>query len=88
MKVLLTGATGYIGSHLVPALVARGDHVTALVREASRVEQLRELGCQLYQGDLRGCPGPGGFPMLSYHGVGPPGAGAFPPPGMARRGLP
>ncbi|MCB9595240.1 MAG: thioester reductase domain-containing protein [Sandaracinaceae bacterium] len=31
-RVLLTGATGFLGAHLVEALVARGLHVTALVR--------------------------------------------------------
>jgi uncharacterized protein YbjT (DUF2867 family) len=32
MKVLVTGATGFVGSHLAEALVRRGDEVTALVR--------------------------------------------------------
>jgi uncharacterized protein YbjT (DUF2867 family) len=35
-QVLVTGATGYIGSLLIPKLAARGHAVRALVREASR----------------------------------------------------
>jgi NAD dependent epimerase/dehydratase len=35
-KVLVTGAAGFIGSHLVEALVARGDEVHALVRYSAR----------------------------------------------------
>jgi dTDP-glucose 4,6-dehydratase len=35
-RVLVTGAGGFIGSHLVDALVERGAHVTALVRYNSR----------------------------------------------------
>lgn len=34
-RVFLTGATGYLGSRLAPALVRRGHHVTALVRRWS-----------------------------------------------------
>src|SRR5256885_361152 len=35
MNVFMTGATGYIGQNLIPALVARGHVVRALVREGS-----------------------------------------------------
>ncbi|MUW14476.1 NAD(P)H-binding protein [Halorubrum sp. CBA1125] len=34
MRVLVTGATGFVGRRLVPALVARGHEVVALVRDA------------------------------------------------------
>lgn len=38
MKVALTGATGFIGSHLLAALLRRGHEPTALVRsEAAAV---------------------------------------------------
>ena len=36
MKVVVTGATGYVGTPLVAALVARGDTVTVLSRNADR----------------------------------------------------
>ncbi|MET1074481.1 MAG: NAD(P)-dependent oxidoreductase [Umezawaea sp.] len=36
MRVLVAGATGLVGSALLPLLRARGHHVTALVREDSR----------------------------------------------------
>ena len=31
-RLLITGASGFIGRHLVPALVGRGHHVVAAVR--------------------------------------------------------
>ncbi len=52
LRVLVTGASGFIGSHLVEALVARGDDVTALVREASAIDRLRSLGVALAFGDV------------------------------------
>ena len=49
-RVLVTGATGFIGSRLVRRLLARGDTVRVLVRDLSRA---RELGAvQLHEGDL------------------------------------
>ena len=35
MNILLTGATGYLGSHLARAFVAEGHHVIALKRHSS-----------------------------------------------------
>ena len=39
-RVLVTGATGFIGAHLTRALVARGAQVTVLLREAARLTRL------------------------------------------------
>jgi len=52
MKILITGATGKVGSRLGKRLAQRGDHVRALVRDASRAEDLRQAGIELAQGDL------------------------------------
>ncbi|MGA2796310.1 MAG: NAD-dependent epimerase/dehydratase family protein [Thermoguttaceae bacterium] len=51
-KVLVTGASGFIGSHLTSALVARGDEVTCLVQKTSRIEGLNRLGVLLVYGDV------------------------------------
>ena len=37
MKVFVTGGTGFVGSHLVDALMARGDDVTVLVRSLDKL---------------------------------------------------
>ncbi len=52
MNVLVTGATGFIGSHLVDVLRRRGDEVSALVRSTRRAARLVELGVQTVTGDL------------------------------------
>ncbi|NLX36156.1 MAG: NAD-dependent epimerase/dehydratase family protein [Chloroflexi bacterium] len=52
MLNLVTGATGMIGSHLVEALLARGETVRALVRPTSQAARLRELGVELRIGSL------------------------------------
>ncbi|WP_081927153.1 NAD(P)H-binding protein [Halobellus rufus] len=51
MKVLVTGATGFVGSRLVPALDAAGHDVTALVRDAARYEP-PSSSVRVVEGDL------------------------------------
>jgi nucleoside-diphosphate-sugar epimerase len=46
MRVFVTGATGALGRHLVPGLVAAGHLVTATTRFAARTGQLREAGAE------------------------------------------
>jgi len=52
MKYLITGATGFIGPHLVGKLVNDGHTCRCLVRNSSNVEALKELGVELAQGDI------------------------------------
>ena len=49
---LVTGATGFVGSHAAEALAARGDPVRALVRDGADTALLEKLGAQLVRGDL------------------------------------
>jgi 2-alkyl-3-oxoalkanoate reductase len=44
MRVFVTGATGALGRHLVPGLVAAGHEVTATTRTPAKAAQLREAG--------------------------------------------
>ncbi len=53
MKALVTGATGFVGSHLAEALRRRGDEVTVLARSARKAEALQPLGVRVVSGDLR-----------------------------------
>jgi nucleoside-diphosphate-sugar epimerase len=46
MRVFVAGATGALGRHLVPGLVAAGHEVTATTRTPGRVAQLREAGAE------------------------------------------
>lgn len=53
MKVLVTGAAGFLGGHLVDMLIERGDEVRALVRPVEDASRLRKLpGVEVVQGDL------------------------------------
>ncbi len=44
MRVFVTGATGAVGQHLVPALIAAGHEVTATTKTPGKVTQLRAAG--------------------------------------------
>jgi nucleoside-diphosphate-sugar epimerase len=44
MRVFVTGATGALGRHLVPGLIAAGHDVTATTRTPGKVAQLRAAG--------------------------------------------
>lgn len=52
MKILVTGATGKVGSRLCKRLAERGDRVRALVRDATLATRLLEEGIELAVGDL------------------------------------
>ncbi|MCI0703099.1 MAG: NAD-dependent epimerase/dehydratase family protein, partial [Planctomycetia bacterium] len=50
--VLLTGATGFVGSHVAEALVRRGDTVRTLARSGSDTAFIESLGVSVVRGDL------------------------------------
>ncbi len=52
MKILVTGATGKVGSRLVPRFLAKGLNIRILVRDESRVESLKALGAEVVVGDI------------------------------------
>jgi dihydroflavonol-4-reductase len=52
VKAFVTGGTGFIGGRVVNKLVERGDEVVALVRNPAKADKLKELGCELVEGDL------------------------------------
>ncbi len=57
MKVLVTGANGFLGRRVVRALLARGHEVRAMVRPAAGVEDLAwPPAVEVFRADLRGSP--------------------------------
>ena len=52
MKIFITGATGFIGSHLVERLTHTEHQMCCLVRDPGRARRLQELGAKLVQGDV------------------------------------
>ena len=52
MKALVTGGTGFVGHHLIDALLRRGDEVTALVRSPTKARVLESKAVRLVRGDL------------------------------------
>ena len=52
MKTLVTGATGFVGSHLAAALVKRGEEVYALARRPEQAAFLAALGARTAPGSL------------------------------------
>ncbi len=52
MKILVTGATGKVGSRFVPYLLEQGHAVRILVRSAERALTLKEQGAEVVLGDL------------------------------------
>lgn len=52
MKYFVTGATGFVGSHVTRQLVAKGHQVVAVVRSPQKAGDLSDLGVEVYPGDV------------------------------------
>lgn len=50
--VLVTGATGFVGSHLALTLADRGYRVRALVRNLAKSKHLKDAGIEIIHGDI------------------------------------
>ena len=52
MKIFITGATGFIGTHLIRRLAQTDHEMHCLVRETSNVQELEKLGVTMVKGDV------------------------------------
>jgi dihydroflavonol-4-reductase len=56
MKCFVTGATGFLGSHVARQLLSRGAELRLLVRPTSRLDNVADLPAERVFGDLRDLP--------------------------------
>lgn len=52
MKNLITGATGFIGSHIAEKFKGEGEEIIVLARKSSDITFLEKLGAEIYYGDV------------------------------------
>jgi nucleoside-diphosphate-sugar epimerase len=101
MKVFVAGATGAIGTQLVPQLAAGGHDVIAMTRSPAKTDALRALGARSGDRgatfsareritartfDMRSAPFAGGFFMGDYEGLDSAGRTFKPVFGVANTG--
>jgi nucleoside-diphosphate-sugar epimerase len=53
MEILITGANGFLGRHLIPALQERGDSVRVLASPTGDTTWLEQHGVAIFRGDIR-----------------------------------
>lgn len=51
-KILIIGASGFLGRHLTNALLAEGHAIRCLARDPARLQDLAAAGCEIVQGDI------------------------------------
>ena len=51
--ILVTGATGRVGTRLIPMLLSRGIAVRAMTRDPEKAGDLKKLGAEVVKGDMR-----------------------------------
>jgi nucleoside-diphosphate-sugar epimerase len=68
MTTLVSGATGRLGSRFVPRLLAEGEHVRVVVRNAEGADALRTRGAEVIVRDLRE-PGSRGEAVEGVEGI-------------------
>jgi nucleoside-diphosphate-sugar epimerase len=52
MRIFLTGATGFIGSAIIPEFINAGHHVIGLTRSDSGAQSLKTAGAEVHRGNL------------------------------------
>ena len=49
MKILVTGATGFVGKTLLPLLVEKGHKIIVLTRDAKAAQVRLPVACKIYE---------------------------------------